>query len=92
MSDDRTPWFTTAEVDEMCDGLVQDAARIRYMRNVLKLKVDRKPNGKPLVWRPVAEPSQAQNAPQQDGPSDVVQSLRAWAEKRKQRGQATQGR
>lgn len=86
-----TPWFTDAEVDDLCAGLVQDAAKVRHLKR-LGLKVDRKPNGKPLAWRPVAEPSQAQNAPQQAGPADVVQSLQAWAQRRKQRGQATQGR
>jgi hypothetical protein len=86
-----TPWFTDAEVDYMCEGLEQDAAKVRHLKR-MGLRVDRKPNGKPLAWRPVADAGQAQNAPQQDGPTDVVQSLQAWAQRRKQRGQATQGR
>ncbi len=48
------PWFTDEELDFMCDGLKRssNAARIRHLQG-LGLKVDQKPNGKPLVWRPV---------------------------------------
>jgi len=42
--------LTDAEVDAACDGLVQGAAKIRYLRS-LGLHVDRKPNGRPLVNR-----------------------------------------
>jgi hypothetical protein len=80
------PYFTDAEVDDMCAGLVQDAAKVRHLRK-LGLKVDRKPNGKPLAWRPAAEPA-AQNA----ASAPNIVGLKAWAQQRGQRGQKTQGR
>jgi hypothetical protein len=46
-----SPWLTDAEVDELCDPLTQDAAKVRYMRKVLKLTVARKRNGRALVMR-----------------------------------------
>lgn len=55
-------YYTDAEVAELCDGLTQPAAMVRYLRSI-GLRVDRKPNGKPLAWRPMATPAQAQNAP-----------------------------
>lgn len=45
-----TPNLTDAEIDDMCDGLVQNHAKVRYLQS-LGLKVDRKPNGRPLVSR-----------------------------------------
>lgn len=45
------PWLTDQEVDDLCDGLTQNAAKIRYIRDVLKLPVTVKPNGRPLVPR-----------------------------------------
>jgi hypothetical protein len=39
------------EVDAICAGLVQNAAKVRYLRRVLNLHVDRRPNGRPLVRR-----------------------------------------
>jgi hypothetical protein len=44
------PDLTDAEVDRICDGLKQNAAKIRYLRG-LGLHVERKPNGRPLVNR-----------------------------------------
>jgi hypothetical protein len=38
------------EIDQICDGLTQSAARIRYLRR-MGLVVRQKPNGKPLVNR-----------------------------------------
>lgn len=43
--------LTDAEVDAICAGLKQSAAKVRYLRDVLKLDVHRKPNGRPLVNR-----------------------------------------
>lgn len=85
-------YFTDAEVDDMCDGLTQDAAKIRFLRR-LGLRVDRKPNGRPLAWRPAPDaPAQAQNGPQDA--AGVVVGLQAWAAGRKGRsdGQKAQGR
>jgi len=47
------PYFTDAEVDEMCAGLglKQNAAKARRLRE-LGYTVHRKPNGRLLVWRP----------------------------------------
>lgn len=42
--------LTDAEIDNICDGYVQNAAKIRYLRS-LGLTVERKPNGRPLVNR-----------------------------------------
>jgi hypothetical protein len=82
-------YFTDAEVDDMCAGLTQDAAKIRFLRR-LGLRVDRKPNGRPLAWRPMP------TAPEQNAPgegSSIVVELQAWAAARKGgSGQKTQGR
>lgn len=83
-------FYTDAEVNALCDGLTQPAAQIRYLRG-LGLRVDRKPNGRPLAWRPdQAEGSQAQNGPIDQ--AGVVIGLQTWAAGRKQRGQKAQGR
>lgn len=84
-------YFTDAEVDEMTEGLEQDAAKIRYLRKI-GLTVHRKPNGRPLAWRPAKAPAVGvQNGPQ-DG-AGVAVDLQAWAASRKARnGQKTQGR
>jgi hypothetical protein len=50
-----TPWLTDAEVDDLCEGLTQNAAKVRYLRTVLKLTVTAKPNGRPLVARAQCE-------------------------------------
>jgi hypothetical protein len=43
--------LSDAEVDEICAGLKQNAAKARYLRDVLHVAVMRKPNGRPLVLR-----------------------------------------
>ena len=35
----------------ICAGLRQNAAKVRYLRDVLNVPVRRKPNGRPLVLR-----------------------------------------
>lgn len=45
-----TPFLTDAEIDELCNGLTQPAARVRYLRS-LGLTVKTKPNGQPIVGR-----------------------------------------
>ena len=45
-----TPDLTDSEIDMICDGLVQNHARIVYLQR-MGLTVRRKPNGKPLVNR-----------------------------------------
>lgn len=84
-------YFTDAEVDELCDGLEQNAAKVRYLQR-LGLKVDRKPNGRPLAWRPSAPAPQEQN--QQATQTANVVGLQVWAANRKRGsgGKKAQGR
>ena len=42
--------LSDAEIDSICDGYKQNAAKVRYLRN-LGLTVYTKPNGRPLVNR-----------------------------------------
>jgi hypothetical protein len=44
------PYLTDAEVDDICAGLKQNAAKVRFLER-MGLKVRRKPNGRPLVSR-----------------------------------------
>lgn len=45
-----TVTLTDEEIDSICDGYVQNSAKIRYLRS-LGLDVRIKPNGRPLVDR-----------------------------------------
>lgn len=47
----QPPDLTQAEIDAICYPLVQGAAQVRFLRLILKLRVERRPNGKPLVNR-----------------------------------------
>lgn len=58
----HTAALTDAEIDAICSGLKQSAAMVRYLRR-LGVRVQRKPNGRPLVRRVDWEGAQAQNAP-----------------------------
>jgi len=49
-----TPWYTDQEIDDLCAGLVTNAAKTRHLRS-LGLTVSQKPNGRPLVMRGQAE-------------------------------------
>lgn len=44
------PYLTDAELAEICRPRTQGAAQIRYLR-ALGLKVERRADGTPLVWR-----------------------------------------
>jgi hypothetical protein len=44
------PDLSDDEIDQICDGLTQNAARVRYLK-VMGLVVRQKPNGRPLVNR-----------------------------------------
>lgn len=82
-----TPFLSDAEIDELCAPLVMPAAQVRYLRNVLALHVQTKPNGRALVMRSEIERvlgaarfgEQAQNA--RVGPNVV--GLAEWAKERK---------
>jgi hypothetical protein len=75
-----SPALSDAEIDGLCEGLTQNAARIRYLRS-LGLTVNTKPNGRPLVMRAHAErvlagekvPAEAAN----DTPRQALQPNRA---------------
>lgn len=45
-----TPDLQDEEIDSICAGLTQNAAKVRYLRG-LGLRVDQRPNGRPLVAR-----------------------------------------
>lgn len=91
MTHSALPYFTDAEVDDLCAGLEQNAAKVRHLRR-LGLRVDRKPNGRPLAWKPLAEPPGAEQNQPQDA-AGVIVGLNAWAAARKgTRGQKAQGR
>lgn len=45
------PDLTDDEVDQICAGLKQNAAKVRFLKQRLKVRVERKPNGRPLVNR-----------------------------------------
>lgn len=49
-----TPFLTDAEIADICAGLQQPAAMVRYLR-ALGITVATKPNGRPLVVRSHAE-------------------------------------
>lgn len=59
----NSPHLTDAEVDAMCAGLRQSAAKVRYITQVLGIPCQRRPNGRPLVLRADLERRQAHNAP-----------------------------
>lgn len=44
------PHLSDEEIDDICAGLTQSAAKVRYLRG-LGLTVGEKPNGRPLVAR-----------------------------------------
>ena len=44
------PDLTDEEVDAICAGLLQNAAKVRYLQR-MGLRVQRRPNGRPLVAR-----------------------------------------
>ncbi len=44
------PWLSDDEISDLCAGLKQPAAQVRYLRR-LGLWVREKPNGRPLVMR-----------------------------------------
>ena len=48
------PWYSDAEINDMCEGLTNNAAKIRHLEG-MGLSVMRKPNGRPLLMRAHAE-------------------------------------
>src|SRR4051812_1815048 len=69
------PYLTPEEIAAITEPLTQGAARIRYFRDVLKVKAAPKPNGQPLVWRSDFE---AVRRLEQDAANDGARS-RDWS-------------
>jgi hypothetical protein len=65
------PFLSDEEIDGVCAGLTQPAAMVRYLRQVVRVPVERKPNGRPLVRRADWDRRQpeAQNDNSADGPN-----------------------
>ncbi len=65
------PFLSDDEIDGICAGLNQSAAKVRYIRDVLKVPVERKPNGRSLVRRVDWDrmQPQAQNDAPAEGPN-----------------------
>ena len=67
-----TPDLTDTEIDLICDGYVQNHARVMYLRR-MGLTVRQKPNGKPLVNRAhydaIMNPSTKTNRATANGPA-----------------------
>ena len=52
MVSDPRPYLTDDEIREICAGIGQAAAMLRYLRDTVRVPiVHRKPNGMPLVGR-----------------------------------------
>lgn len=92
------PFFSDDELQELCDGLQQPAAQLRYLRG-LGLRVERKPNGRPLLMRSELErvlgagrmmPANDQQAPRAGREPDMGALLQVIQGGR--RGKTTQGR
>lgn len=92
------PDLTDAEVDALCPNLTQNAAKIRYLRDVLGLQVERRSNGRPLVWRHAllqakGMPQRHQAAPTESANQPNVTAMAAWLGTRKAKhGTKAQGR
>lgn len=93
------PDLTDAEVDALCPNLSQNAAKIRYLRDVLGLQVERRSNGRPLVWRHAllaakGAPARATQAAQAESANQPnVTAMAQWLGTRKAKhGTKAQGR
>ena len=57
-----TPWLSPEEIADLCEGLTQPAAQLRYLKRTFKIEAKRKPSGAVLVFRhqllPAAPPPQ----------------------------------
>ncbi len=50
MTEKPLPWYSDEEINDMCQGLTQDAAKVRFLQKK-GLTVTRKPCGRPLLMR-----------------------------------------
>lgn len=72
-----TPWLSDEEVADLCDGLIQPAAQIRYIEREYGIKCKRKPSGKPVVMRTDLEPKERKAANEAGFRGPNVTALRA---------------
>lgn len=79
------PDLTDDEIDALCSGLRQNAAKARYLAQ-MGLHVERRPNGRPLVMRAHAEQvlaglrQAANDAPASQKPQPAATGNRAGLE------------
>jgi len=99
MIEPSRPDLTDDEVDALCPDLVQNAAKVRYLRDTLGLRVERRSNGRPLVWRHALlrgrtlGGQQGQPAPVESANQPNVTAMAEWLGTRKAKhGAKTQGR
>ena len=89
----QPPYLTDEEVEFITRPRTQGAARLRYFREVLKVKAEPRPNGQPLVWRSDFETTRRR---EQDAANDGQRPSRDWSafEKRVRYadGEKTEGR
>lgn len=72
------PYLTDTEIADICRPRTQGAAQIRYLR-ALGLKVERRADGTPLVWRHDVE---RQRSPAPDAGATLPASNEpAWSRK-----------
>ena len=60
------PWLSQEEVSDLCEGLTQPAAQVRYLKRVLNITAARKPSGAVLLFRHQIEPKDAKGAKSAD--------------------------
>jgi hypothetical protein len=75
------PYLTDAEVDDICAGLTQSAAKCRFFTEVLQVPVRRKPNGRPLVLRADVERAAAPDDPAPRGRTIGASNEPNWQRK-----------
>lgn len=93
------PFLSDAELQDLCAGLEQPAAQVRYLKG-LGLHVERKPNGRPLLMRselervlgagrmmPANDASQASRPGREPDKGALLQVIQGG-----RRGKTTQGR
>lgn len=94
------PDLSDEEVDALCQGITQNAAKLRFLRR-LGLRVDQRPNGRPLVWRAAllaatgAAAAPASPSDNSAGGQPDVTGMQAWLASRGNRsthGKTTQRR
>lgn len=76
MSGTLPPYLTDQEIFEICRPRTQGAAQIRFLRS-LGLKVNRRADGTPLVWRHEVE--RRQEVPATAGATVLASNQPNWS-------------